>query len=123
MGYDKIKVIDFGTAQTYKAGQKLTETIGTPYYIAPEVLAHKYGRECDVWSVGVMTYIILSGIPPFNGSTDNEIMNAIKKGAFNFSPPIWKNMTSEAKDFITQLLTFDVKTRPTAEAAIQHKWI
>ena len=101
MGYDKIKVIDFGTAQSYKPGQKLTETIGTPYYIAPEVLAHKYGKECDVWSVGVMTYIILSGIPPFNGSTDNEIMNAIKKGVFNFTPPVWKNLSSEAKDFIT----------------------
>ena len=85
----------------------MTETIGTPYYIAPEVLNHKYGKECDVWSVGVMAYIILSGIPPFNGSSDAEIMAAIKK--------VWKNVSQNAKDFITSLLVFDVAKRPTAE--------
>lgn len=93
----------------------MTETIGTPYYIAPEVLNHKYGKECDVWSVGVMAYIILSGIPPFNGSSDAEIMAAIKKGAFNFNASVWKNVSQNAKDFITSLLVFDVVKRPTAE--------
>jgi calcium-dependent protein kinase len=82
--FDQIKVIDFGTAQVFKAGQHLKETIGTPYYIAPEVLNHDYGKECDIWSLGVMAYIILSGIPPFNGGSDAEIMAAIKKGKFHF---------------------------------------
>ena len=68
--FDQIKVIDFGTAQTFKQGQNLKETTGTPYYIAPEVLKHSYGKECDIWSLGVMAYIILSGIPPFNGASD-----------------------------------------------------
>lgn len=62
-----------------------------------------------------MAYIILSGIPPFNGSSDNEIMAAIKKGAFNFNPPIWKTISQDAKDFISSLLTMDVKQRPSAE--------
>lgn len=84
---------------------------------------HKYGKECDVWSVGVMAYIILSGIPPFNGSSDADIMAAIKKGVFNFNAPVWKNISQLAKDFITSLLTFDVAKRPSAEQALKHKWI
>jgi calcium-dependent protein kinase len=83
--FDQIKVIDFGTALKFKPNQKLNETIGTPYYIAPEVLNHNYGKECDNWSLGVMCYITLSGIPPFNGGTDQEIMNAIKSGKFHFN--------------------------------------
>jgi calcium-dependent protein kinase len=79
----------------------MTETIGTPYYIAPEVIAKKYNKECDIWSVGVMTYIILSGIPPFNGRTDDEIMKNIKKGSFDFTQPVWKGVSADAKDFIT----------------------
>lgn len=108
---------------TYKAGQKLTETIGTPYYIAPEVLSHKYSKECDVWSSGVIAYICMSGIPPFNGSNDTDIMNNIRKGAFNFNNPVWKNVSQDAKDFITQLLTFDTAKRPTAAQALSHKWL
>lgn len=88
--FDQIKVIDFGTAQPYRPGQKLTETIGTPYYIAPEVLAKKYNKECDIWSLGVMTYICLSGLPPFNGRSDDDIMKAIKKGSFDFNQSVWK---------------------------------
>ena len=83
--FDQIKVIDFGTALRYKPGQSFKETIGTPYYIAPEVLNHNYGKECDIWSLGVMAYIILSGVPPFNGATDAEIMSAIKTGKFHFN--------------------------------------
>lgn len=106
-----------------KAGQKLTETIGTPYYIAPEVLNHKYSKECDVWSSGVIAYICMSGIPPFNGATDTEIMNNIKKGTFSFSNPVWKSVSAEAKDFISSLLTFDTAKRPTAAQALSHAWL
>ena len=91
--FDQIKVIDFGTAQKFKPGQKLSETIGTPYYIAPEVLNHKYGKECDVWSTGVMAYIILSGMPPFNGASDADIMSAIKKGSYNFNAKVWSSIS------------------------------
>lgn len=121
--FDQIKVIDFGTALRYKPGQNFKETIGTPYYIAPEVLNHNYGKECDIWSLGVMAYIILSGIPPFNGGTDNEIMSSIKGGKFNFNHSVWKGISQPCKDFITTLLTYDPKKRPTATQAMNHAWI
>ena len=79
-----IKIIDFGTSLVYDEGKKLDEKLGTPYYIAPEVLAKNYGPKCDIWSVGVITYIVLSGIPPFNGATDQEIMKKVKLGKFSF---------------------------------------
>jgi len=101
----------------------LKEQIGTPYYIAPEVLKKRYSKECDVWSLGVITYILLSGIPPFNGVTDAEIMGAIKKGKFTFSNKVWNSVSQDAKDFITALLTVDTAKRPTAEQALQHIWI
>jgi calcium-dependent protein kinase len=121
--FDQIKVIDFGTAQKFKSGVFFKETIGTPYYIAPEVLNHCYGQECDIWSLGVIAYIILSGIPPFNGETDKDIMANIKIGKFNFNHPVWKGISQNAKDFITSLLTYDVKKRPSAAQAIMHPWI
>ena len=65
-----IKIIDFGTSLVFDENKKLDEKLGTPYYIAPEVLAKNYGAKCDIWSCGVITYITLSGIPPFNGASD-----------------------------------------------------
>ena len=71
----------------------MTTRVGTPYYIAPEVLQKNYGAKCDIWSIGVITYIILSGIPPFNGASDQEIMKKVKLGKFNFNDPVWKNIS------------------------------
>lgn len=68
--FDQIKIIDFGTSLVFDENKSLDEKLGTPYYIAPEVLAKKYGAKCDIWSIGVIAYIVLSGIPPFNGGTD-----------------------------------------------------
>ena len=68
--FDQIKIIDFGTSLVYDPSKTLDEKLGTPYYIAPEVLNKKYNEKCDIWSCGVIVYIILSGIPPFNGSSD-----------------------------------------------------
>ena len=81
--------------------KELKEQIGTPYYIAPEVLNRHYGKECDIWSTGVIAYIILSGIPPFNGGSDQEIMKAIKIGKFNCENKVWNGISQGAKDFIT----------------------
>jgi len=71
----------------------------------------------------VITYIVLSGIPPFNGATDTEIMKRVKEGKFNFNDPIWNKISDQAKDFITQLLIKDQNKRPSANEALQHPWI
>jgi calcium-dependent protein kinase len=65
--FDQIKIIDFGTSLVYDPAKKLDEKLGTPYYIAPEVLNKKYGNKCDIWSIGVIVYIVLCGSPPFSG--------------------------------------------------------
>lgn len=80
-----IKVIDFGTAEAFSSHTVLKQTIGTAYYIAPEVLHGKYNHKCDIWSCGVILYILLSGYPPFNGRNDNEIMSAVKKLKFDYN--------------------------------------
>jgi calcium-dependent protein kinase len=76
----RIKVIDFGTSQIFNPNKKMTVKIGTPYYIAPEVLSQSYTEKCDVWSCGVILYILVCGYPPFVGRNDFDIMNKIKKG-------------------------------------------
>ena len=83
-GQMNIKIIDFGTALFAPHSTKLKETLGTPYYIAPEVLMGSYTEKCDVWSTGVIIYIMLCGMAPFNGETDEDIMAAVRKGEFSF---------------------------------------
>merc|ERR1712147_289304 len=101
---DQIKIIDFVTSVSFSADAQQHEKLGTPYYIAPEVLAKNYGPKCDIWSCGVITYIVLSGIPPFNGSSDQEIMKKVKIGKFSFSDPVWNSISDNAKDFISSSL-------------------
>lgn len=107
--FDQIKIIDFGTSLVYDPGSssKLSEKLGTPYYIAPEVLGESYGSKCDIWGIGVITYVVLSGRPPFNGKDDDEIMRAVRKGKFDFGHQVWNNVSQQAKDFIGKLLTKD----------------
>jgi calcium-dependent protein kinase len=101
----------------------LDEKLGTPYYIAPEVLNKKYNEKCDIWSCGVILFILLSGQPPFNGQSDQEIMKKVRAGKFSFSEASWANVSDKAKDLITKLLTYDIDARPSAEQALQHPWI
>jgi calcium-dependent protein kinase len=99
----------------FDPAKTLDEKLGTPYYIAPEVLNKKYNEKCDIWSCGVMLYIILSGVPPFNGSSDQDIMKKVKIGKFSFADACWTNISDGAKDLITKLLTYDIDKRPSAE--------
>ncbi len=85
--YDKelvVKIIDFGTAEAFLPHGQMHQLLGTAFYIAPEVLAENYNEKCDVWSCGVILYILLSGTPPFYGHNDEEIMEAIKKARFSY---------------------------------------
>lgn len=105
--FDQIKIIDFGTSLVYDPNNKLEEKLGTPYYIAPEVLGKNYGAKCDIWSIGVICFILMSGIPPFNGKDDTEIMRAVRSGKFSFNDKCWASISDQCKDFITKLLTKD----------------
>jgi len=124
---DNLKLIDFGMAAKYKVGDKLTKKLGTPYYIAPEVINRNYNEKCDVWSSGVIMYIMLCGYPPFHGDSDDEILRKIQSGKFQFEGPsyakVWTKISPEAKDVITQMLTLDYTKRPSALEILQHPWI
>ncbi len=80
-----LKVIDFGTSSAFRKNQRMKEKSGTPYYIAPEVLRQDYNEKCDIWSCGVILYILLSGRPPFNGVTDKEILEKVKQGNYSMN--------------------------------------
>jgi len=121
--FDQIKIIDFGTSLVYDPSRNLDEKLGTPYYIAPEVLGKNYDSKCDIWSCGVITYILLSGMPPFNGQSDQDIMKKVRQGSFDFEDRAWANVSDKAKDFITKLLTYDKDARATASEILTHPWL
>lgn len=118
----QLKIIDFGLSRYDDEVEHMSTKVGTPYYIAPEVLTRKYDKECDLWSIGVVTYVLLCGYPPFYGDTDAEIFSSVKKGEFDFPSPDWDDISSQAKHFIRSLLKTDVKQRPTAREALEHPW-
>lgn len=118
-----IKIVDFGLSSSFDPKKKLKDRLGTAYYIAPEVLKQKYDEKCDIWSCGVILYILLCGYPPFGGNTDKEILYRVGKGKFSFEAPEWDATSPEVKDLITKMLTFDPQRRLTAEACLKHPWI
>lgn len=118
----QLKIIDFGLSRYDDEVEHMSTKVGTPYYIAPEVLARKYDKECDLWSIGVVAYVLLCGYPPFYGDTDAEIFSSVKKGEFDFPSPDWDDISSQGKHFIRSLLKTDVKQRPTAREAMNHPW-
>lgn len=117
-----MKLIDFGVSCEYFKGKKLKETLGTPYYIAPEVLLQSYDEKCDIWSCGVIMYIILCGYPPFSGDDDKEIIENVKKGDFIFDSD-WDGRSEEAKALIRKMLQMNPKKRISASDALKDPWI
>ena len=122
--YFNIKVIDFGTGEVLANGAKCVQKIGTPFYIAPEILSDRpYDSKCDLWSCGVILYILLSGVQPFNGSSDGELFNNIKTKPVSFSKPEWRRISDNAKDLIRNLLEKNPNKRFNARKALDHPWI
>jgi len=97
-------LIDFGLAKKVTKNELMSTPNGTPYYIAPEVLKGSYTTQCDTWSMGVVMYIMLSGRPPFGGKNNNEILNSVMTGSFDFSATNWSVVSDDAKDLIRKLL-------------------
>lgn len=134
-----LKVIDFGTSRQFDPSQRMNQKFGTvnqfllkvliliimlqPYYIAPEVLRCKYNEKCDVWSCGVILYILLCGYPPFNGSNDKQIMDRVAAGQFSFDGEEWAYISDDAKKFIRKMLEYDPAKRISAEMALNEPWI
>jgi calcium-dependent protein kinase len=118
----EIKLIDFGLSRKYDIKEKMHTILGTPYYVAPEVLQGNYDNKCDVWSIGALTYIMLSGEPPFNGNSNNEIFHKIINNEISFNKEKWKNVSSNAKDFIKRCLNKNPSNRLSTINAIDHSW-
>jgi len=121
LGNFEIKIIDFGCSRIFKKGKrKLSGIIGTSIYCAPEIINDKYDEKCDIWACGVIMYLLLSGRPPFEGESEEEIfVNILTKGLDLNSIP-FDSVTSEAKDLISKLLTHDYKLRISANDALLH---
>ncbi len=100
----EIKIIDFGLSKFISKGQKLDTIVGTPYYVAPEVLRGQYNQTCDMWSVGVLLYILLCGYPPFTGKGSKEIFKKILTVSLEFPEDDWRGISVSAKNLIRELL-------------------
>ncbi|KXJ76517.1 calcium/calmodulin-dependent protein kinase type 1 [Aedes albopictus] len=119
----KIMISDFGLSKMEDSGFMAT-ACGTPGYVAPEVLAQKpYGKAVDVWSIGVISYILLCGYPPFYDENDANLFAQILKGEFEFDSPYWDEIGESAKDFIRNLMCVNVEKRFTCKQALAHPWI
>eukprot|EP00949_MAST-11_sp_MAST-11-sp1_P005003 g5003.t1 len=119
----EIKMIDFGYSKAYLAGSHMRAIVGTSYYIAPEVLRQDYTEESDIWSLGVVAFMMLSGRCPFGGNTDEEIQENVLRGVVRFRTKLWGSVSEEAKAFVSHMLRIDPTDRPSAARALQHPWL
>jgi len=124
----ELKMIDFGLSKHFRYGEMQHEAVGTPYTVAPEVIRGSYDERCDIWAIGVIAFLLLSGEPPFGGCGGPEPLMTVRanilEGHFSFEPEdIWAIVSMSAREFITTLLVTDPKKRPTAREAQKHKWM
>jgi calcium-dependent protein kinase len=120
--YFWIKIIDFGTAKIFEKNKTEKAVIGSSYYIAPEVLRQRYNEKCDTWSVGVILYMTLVGVAPFDGRTDEDIIKRIKIGKYNKNDIRFIEHSEEAKDLVYKLLEKNIDKRLSAKEALNHPW-
>ncbi|GMY32416.1 calcium-dependent protein kinase 24 [Fagus crenata] len=119
----QLKAIDFGLSVFYEIGEQFNEIVGSPYYMAPEVLRRNYGPEVDVWSAGVILYILLCGVPPFWAETEEGIAHAIIRGYIDFDRDPWPKVSEEAKDLVKNMLDQNPYSRMTVQEVLEHTWI
>ncbi|XP_065872262.1 calcium-dependent protein kinase 1-like [Euphorbia lathyris] len=118
-----LKTIDFGLSIFFKPGEKFHDVVGSPYYVAPEVLKKRYGPEADVWSAGIIVYILLSGVPPFWAETEQGIFEQVLHGDLDFDTDPWPSISDGAKDLVRRMLARDPKRRLTAHEVLCHPWV
>lgn len=118
-----LKATDFGLSVYIEEGKVYRNIVGSAYYVAPEVLRRRYGKEIDIWSAGVILYILLSGVPPFWAETERGIFDAILEGNIDFDSDPWPSISESAKDLVRKMLSKDPKKRITAQEVLEHPWI
>ncbi|CAA3028828.1 Hypothetical predicted protein [Olea europaea subsp. europaea] len=118
-----LKAIDFGLSVFIEEGKVYHDVVGSAYYVAPEVLRRSYGKEIDIWSAGVILYILLSGVPPFWAETEKGIFDAILKEEIDFESQPWPSISNNAKDLVRRMLMKDPKKRITSVQVLEHPWI
>ncbi|KAJ7956328.1 putative Calcium-dependent protein kinase [Quillaja saponaria] len=121
--HSALKAIDFGLSVLFKPGERFSEIVGSPYYMAPEVLKRNYGPEVDIWSAGVILYILLCGVPPFWAETEQGVALAILRGVIDFKREPWPQISESAKSLVRQMLEPDPRKRLTAQQVLEHPWL
>uniref|UniRef100_A0A7S0ZIW8 Calmodulin n=1 Tax=Timspurckia oligopyrenoides TaxID=708627 RepID=A0A7S0ZIW8_9RHOD len=119
----RLKLTDFGVSEFCKPGEFLKEKVGSPTYVSPDVMLGKYNFKADIWSLGVICYILLSGRTPFFGRNEREEFERARAGKFSMTKEPWPLVSDEAKDLIRQMLTVDFEKRPSAGELLNHPWI
>jgi len=119
-----VKIADFGLSKMFSGDTPLTTSCGTPGYVAPEVLTQEtYDKAVDMWGVGIITYILLAGYPPFYAENDAALFDKIINADYDFEDECWDDVSDMAKDFVRKLLVRDPNSRYTAEQAMAHPWM
>jgi calcium/calmodulin-dependent protein kinase I len=119
-----VKIADFGLSKIFSDEEELMTSCGTPGYVAPEVLmCESYDKSVDMWGIGIITYILLAGYPPFYAENDTALFEKIMNAEYDFDDECWDDVSEQAKDFIRHLLVKDPKERYTAEQAMAHPWL
>lgn len=118
-----IRISDFGSACYFDPGKKLQKSLGTPYYIAPEVIHGDYDEKCDIWSCGIILYMLLTGKPPYKGTNSKSILSLIKSSPFIFTEDNYPHISAPAKDLLKKMLIIDPKQRISASEALNHPWL
>eukprot|EP00522_Entomoneis_paludosa_P016057 CAMPEP_0172463324 /NCGR_PEP_ID=MMETSP1065-20121228/46814_1 /TAXON_ID=265537 /ORGANISM="Amphiprora paludosa, Strain CCMP125" /LENGTH=474 /DNA_ID=CAMNT_0013219241 /DNA_START=826 /DNA_END=2250 /DNA_ORIENTATION=- len=121
--WSPLKLIDFGLSTHFSRGQRLSRVVGSSYYVAPEVLKKSYTEACDLWSLGVIVYMLLSGAPPFYGKNDEAIKASIVQGEYTFPHELFRDVSDEAMAFVSTLLSYNIEYRYTADQALTHPWL
>ena len=119
-----IKLADFGFAARVHESKSLTKQCGTPFFVAPEILTRKpYDQQSDMWSVGCIVFLLLSGTLPFLGRSQKELFRKIVAGKYEFSDSSWNDVSDDAKDLVKRMLVLDPDKRITAKEAVRHPWL
>ncbi|XP_020573872.1 calcium-dependent protein kinase 1-like [Phalaenopsis equestris] len=118
-----LKATDFGLSVFFKPGDTFSDLVGSAYYVAPEVLRRHYGVEADIWSAGVILYILLTGVPPFWAENEQGVFEAILQGHVDYISDPWPSISTDAKELVSSMLQIDPKDRPSAAEILKHPWI